>query len=398
MTAHSSGDPNDDLIFDGWPAPPPEEAARRRALVALIRREIEGADGAIPFARFMELALYAPDLGYYGAPQPKFGARGDYVTAPELSPLFGRCLANQIAQILSAPGRGDILEVGAGAGTLAVDLLLALEALGQLPHRYLILELSAALRMLQKLSLEQRAPHLLGRVQWIEALPAPGFRGVVLGNELLDAMPVTRFRATEQGVVEQYVCWDDTRFAACERPASTVVLARVQRLAPAQGYTSEIGLYAEAWVRSMAERLAHGVILLVDYGFPRAEFYHPQRAQGTLMCHYRQRAHGDPLILTGLQDITAHVDFSAIAEAGNTAGLALLGYTSQAAFLIGCGLAEMASEAADARVRLSFTQAINKLTAPHEMGELFKVIALGRGVRGSLRGFAVQDRSSRLRE
>lgn len=398
MTAHPSRDPNDDLISRGWPAPTPEEAARSRELMALIRREIEAAGGAIPFTRFMELALYASDLGYYSAPQPKFGEQGDYVTAPELSPLFGRCLANQVVQILSALGRGDILEVGAGSGTLAVELLLALEALGHLPQTYSILELSVALRMLQRQSLEQRAPHLLQRVQWLEALPSPGFRGVVLGNELLDAMPVTRFRATEDGAVEQYVCWDDERFDACERPASAVVRARLQRLALAPGYTSEIGLQAEAWLRDLAERLAQGVLLLVDYGFPRAEFYHPQRARGTLMCHYRQRAHSDPFILAGLQDITAHVDFSAIAQVAGETGLELLGYTSQAAFLIGCGLAEMASEVTDARSRLSFTQAINKLTAPHEMGELFKVIALGRGVRGPLRGFAVQDRSGRLQD
>jgi SAM-dependent MidA family methyltransferase len=219
---------------------------------------------------------------------------------------------------------------------------------------------------------------------------------VVFGNELLDAMPVTCFRVTEKGVVERYVCWNNARFATCERPASDAVHTRAKRLALALDFSSEIGLHAEAWVRSVAERLEEGVLLLVDYGFPRAEFYHPQRAQGTLMCHYRQRAHGDPLILVGLQDITAHVDFSGIAEAGSETGLELLGYTSQAAFLIGCGLAEMETVAADARAQLIRAQAINKLTGPHEMGELFKVIALGRGGRGPLRGFEVQDRRNRL--
>ncbi len=396
MIAHSPYNLDEDLASAGWPAPTPDDGARSRELTALIRRKIAAADGAIPFARFMELALYAPNLGYYSVPQPKFGEQGDYITAPELSPLFGRCLANQVAQILNALGQGDILEAGAGSAALATELLLALEALGHLPQRYLILELSAALRALQQQTLEQRAPHLRGCVQWLEALPAPGFRGVVFGNELLDAMPVARFRVTESGGVEQYVCWDGARFATCERPASEPVRARVKRLALAPNYLSEIGLHAEAWVRSLAERLEEGVLLLVDYGFPRAEFYHLQRAQGTLMCHYRQRAHGDPLLLVGLQDITAHVDFSAIAEAGSESGLDLLGYSSQAAFLIGCGLAEMETVTADARAQLIRAQAINKLTGPHEMGELFKVIALGRGGRSPLRGFVVQDRRSRL--
>ena len=396
MTSSTDDSLDSDLVPTGWPAPTAEQRTHSRALIALIRQEIATTGDAIPFSRFMELALYAPELGYYSAAQPKFGEQGDYVTAPELSPLFGRCLANQVVQILRVLGRGDVLEAGAGTGALAAELLLGLEALGHLPHHYFILELSAALRAQQQQTVEQRAPHLLERVLWLDALPPPGFCGVVLGNELLDAMPVARFRVTEKNIAEQYVRWDGTRFTSCERPASDVLSAHAASLALATDYVSEMGLHAQAWLRSMSVRLAQGVILLLDYGFPRAEFYHAQRTRGTLMCHYRHRAHDDPLILVGLQDITAHVDFTTIAQTGHDSNLDVLGYTSQAAFLIGCGLAEMATDPTDARAQLLHAQQIGKLTAPHEMGELFKVIALGRGVHEPLRGFTMQDRRNRL--
>jgi SAM-dependent MidA family methyltransferase len=396
MTATSHDDSNELFVPNGWPVPERDDRARSRELSALIRREIEATGGSIRFARFMELALYAPALGYYSAPQPKFGPTGDFVTAPEISPLFGQCMANQIVQVLDQLQTGDVLEVGAGAGTLAAQLLLALEALGRLPQNYYILELSAGLRALQRDTLEQRAPQLLNRVRWLEALPAPGFRGVIVGNELLDAMPVTRFHVVDNVPHEQHVCWRDAGFVFCDAPASGNVAARLAPLALRSDYVSEIGLHAEAWVRSLGACLEQGIVLLLDYGFPQAEFYHPQRAQGTLMCHYRHRAHSDPLILVGLQDITAHVNFTAIAEAGHDAGLKLYGYTSQAAFLIGCGLTELAIEHMDIRPRLEQAQTINKLTAPHEMGELVKAIALGKGAQEPLRGFVVQDRRSRL--
>jgi len=396
MTSAPRPDTDTALVPPGWPLPPAADLARSRALRALLRAQMDAAGGSIPFARFMELALYAPELGYYSAAQPKFGEAGDFVTAPELSPLFGLCLANQIAQVLEQVDGGDILEAGAGSGMLAAEVLLALEARGRLPQHYFILELSAALRALQQHTLERRAPHLLARVCWLDALPPPGFRGVVLGNELLDALPVTRFRVNGGGVLEQHVRYDGDEFAFCEQPASAGVTARVAALGLPSNYVSELGLQADAWLRSVATRLELGVVLLLDYGFPRAELYHPQRAHGTLMCHYRHRSHDNPLILVGLQDITAHVDFTAIAEAGHDTGLKLFGYTSQAAFLIGCGLTELAIESMDLRPQLEQAQAMNKLTAPHEMGELFKVIALGRGVRAPLRGFVIQDRRSRL--
>jgi SAM-dependent MidA family methyltransferase len=384
------------VVPSGWPRPADDDEARSRALTALIRGELDVAQGTLPFSRFMELVLYAPGLGYYSAAQPKFGAAGDYVTAPEISPLFGRALANQIVQVLDQLPTGDVLEVGAGAGTLAVQLLRALETLGRLPSRYLILEVSAGLRALQQRTLAEKAPQLLERVQWLEALPSSGFSGVVIGNELLDAMPVARFHLRGGEVFEQHVEWRDHGFAFCDRPARAPIAARIAPLALPDGYASEIGLHAEGWIRSVGAHLEQGAVLLLDYGFPQTEFYHPQRTQGTLMCHYRHRAHADPLLLVGLQDITAHVDFSAMAEAGHDAGLALYGYTSQAAFLIGCGITELAIEAMDLRPQLEQAQAIGKLTAPHEMGELVKAIALGKGLREALRGFVVQDRRNRL--
>jgi len=379
------------------PAPTPEELELGRQLEAVIRREIEAAGGTLPFSRFMELALYAPGLGYYSGGRQKFGAGGDFVTAPELGHVFARCLARQCAEVLAATG-GGILEAGAGSGALAAELLLELERLGRMPARYLILELSSELRARQQATLSERAPQLAGRVAWIDAPPAAGFRGVILGNELLDAMPVERFRIDGGEIMQLAVGWDGERFVWRSIPADAALRERVATLGLQDGYESELGLAAEGWIRSAADSLETGVLLLIDYGFPRTEFYHPQRATGTLMCHYRHRSHPDPLILAGLQDLTAHVDFSAIAAAGREAGLRLLGYTSQSLFLLGCGIDEVVADmgALDTRAQLTLAAELKKLTLPHEMGELFKVIALGRGVSGPLRGFGVQDRGARL--
>lgn len=378
-------------------SPTAVEEAHHDKLMQRLRQEMAAAGGAMAFDRFMELALYAPGLGYYVAGARKFGEHGDFITAPELGSLFARCLARPCQSLLAELGGGDILEAGAGSGALAADLLLELESLGRLPERYLILELGAELRARQNETIKRRAPHLFGRVHWLDGLPA-SFSGMLLANEVLDAMPVTRFKITQNGVTELYVAREGEGLAWQERPASASLRERVEPLGLAPGYISEINLRAEAWVRSVADSLKQGAMLLIDYGFPRAEFYHSQRAQGTLMCHYRHQAHDDPLRLTGLQDITAHVDFSAIAEAGVDAGLTLLGYTSQAAFLLDCGLDRImaASDPNDVRAHLALTQQIKKLTLPHEMGELFKVLALGRGVREPLPGFTLQDRRARL--
>lgn len=353
----------------------------------------------------MERALYAPGLGYYSAGRNPLGPAGDFITAPESSPLFGRCLARQCAQVLNALGAqnrpADLLEAGAGSGLLAAQLLLELEALHCLPRHYYLLELSGARRAQQEECLRRHAPHLYARVRWLERWPQPGWRGVVLANELLDALPVQRFRVTEQGVHQLKVGWEDERFVWRAQTADAAVEQRVAPLALPPGYESEIGLQAEAWIRGLAQVLDTAVVLLIDYGFPQPEYYHPQRAQGTLMCHYRHRSHGDPLILPGLQDITAHVDFTAIAGAAHDAHLALLGYASQADFLLATGLPQLledalADETLDPAARLALTQQVKRLTLPMEMGELFKVIAFGRNWDAPLLGFGLRDRSARL--
>lgn len=382
------------------PAPDPDAAAHSARLVAHLVREIDAAGGWIPFARYMELALYAPGLGYYAAGARKFGAAGDFVTAPELTPLFARTLATQAAQILAASAPA-ILEAGAGSGVLAADLLDALESRGCLPERYAILELSGELRARQQATLAARVPHLLPRIEWLDRLPER-WSGLVLANELLDAMPVHLVEWNADGIAERGVSRADAGFAWSARPAEGAVLAAARRIAaecalPA-GYLSEIALAAPAWTAAWGERLERGALLLIDYGFPRREFYHPQRATGTLMCHYRHHAHPEPFHLPGLTDITAHVDFTAIAEAGTEAGLDFLGYTTQAAFLFNCGLTEqLARTPADDPVRyLPQANAAQRLISPAEMGELFKVIALGRGIDTPLVGLARGDRSATL--
>jgi SAM-dependent MidA family methyltransferase len=384
------------------------------ALASHIHMEIDSHGGAIDFSRFMELALYTPGMGYYSAGRHQFrptvdfadqsGLKGagelpaDYSTASELGPVFAHCLARQCRQIFEEIGGGSILEAGAGSGLLAARLLQELEALNALPDRYLILELSGELRIRQMAAITHLVPRLVERVHWLDTLPRTGFQGIVLGNELLDAMAVDRFLSSDQEVFQFCVTRHNGGFDWDTRPADLRVQQRVRSLKLPKDYVSEINFRAEAWVQSVAEVLARGVVLLIDYGFPRAEYYHPQRREGTLMCHYRHRAHGNPLIRVGQQDITAHVDFTAIAQAAADAGLSLLGYTSQAAFLIANGIEKLISAADPNNVPeyLALTRQIKKLTLPQEMGELFKVIALGRGVEHPLTGFSLNDRCHHL--
>ena len=382
------------------PVPDDEAQAHSEQLVTVIRTAIDEAGGVLPFDHFMHLALYAPGLGYYSAGARKFGAEGDFVTAPELSPLFSRCVARQCVEALQQLDGGELLEFGAGSGTMASDILLELERLGQLPERYLIVEVSADLRQRQQQTLQRRAPHLAARVQWLEQLPQ-AFTGVVLANEVLDAMPVQRVRLAGDEMQALGVAWGDDGFywtplAHCPAPLMKRMKTLRSEYNLGGGYETEIGLAAEEWTREIGNWLHRGLVLLFDYGFPRSEFYHPQRSEGTLMCHYRHRAHGDPLILPGLQDITAHVDFTAIAEAALAGGLEVVGYGNQANFLIGNGLLELAQEATDTRQQLEAAAQLKRLMMPGEMGELFKVLALGRGVAGPWRGFALRDDRFRL--
>jgi len=379
------------------PAPGPDGLAHSAELSHRIAARIDASGGWIGFDQFMDMALYEPGLGYYSGGATKFGAAGDFVTAPEISPLFGRTLARQVAQVLAAT-RGDVLELGPGSGRLAVDVLLELDELGWLPRRYLMLELSGELRARQRERIGADAPHLLDRVVWLDALP-DAIEGVVIANEVLDAVPVNLVAWRESGIFERGVTRSGPAFQWAERPIADGVLAEAARAVPANPpFVSEIGLRAHALVASIATKLTQGVFLIVDYGFGSSEFHHPQRSNGTLMCHYRHRAHDDPFFLPGLQDITAHVDFTSVAEAAVDGGLSVLGYTTQARFLINCGITELlaAEDPAAAARYLPIASQAHRLLSPAEMGELFKVLALGRQFDEPLRGFPIGDLSRLL--
>jgi len=378
--------------------PPPDDDAREHSARVFrhIRERIASEGGWIPFAVFMDLALHAPGLGYYAAGAQKFGAPGDFVTAPEITPLFGRCVARQVAQILELTG-GDIVELGAGSGVLAVDMLGELERLDRVPKRYRILEPSPDLAQRQQHRVKQSIPSLAGGVEWIETLPEK-FSGVIIANEVLDALPVHLVAWREDGLFERGVTFRDDSFAWEEREADESLGVVVNEIVVSAPYLSEISPGVNALVAGLAECIRHGAVFLIDYGFGRSEYYHPQRSGGTLMCHYRHRAHVDPFFLPGLQDITAHVDFTAVATAGVEAGCSLAGYTTQAQFLLNSGITELLAQtpvehAAD---YLPQAAAVQKLVSPAEMGELFKVLALSRGIDVPLLGFAEGDRVERL--
>ncbi len=355
------------------------------------------AGGWISFARYMEMALYAPGLGYYSAGSRKLGEGGDFVTAPELSPLFGRCIARQMAQMYGE-GLRNVLEIGAGTGVLAAEVLLEMAALDCTPESYLILDLSGDLRERQQQTIARRTPALLDRVHWLDVLPGQ-FEGVILANEVLDATPTHRVRRSDADMEEIGVATGGTgAFETAPRPAARDLAAAASQLTLPPHYETEINLSARALVTSLARLLTRGVMLLIDYGFPAREFYHPQRNQGTLMCHYRHHAHDDPFAFVGLQDITTHVDFSAMATAAIDGGAALLGYATQANFLINCGITELLSQtpASDTRAYAPLVAQAQKLLSPAEMGELFKVIAMGKSIGAPLLGFTRGDKSHTL--
>ncbi|HKW36301.1 MAG TPA: SAM-dependent methyltransferase [Burkholderiales bacterium] len=378
------------------PEPTPDAREHSDRVAEHIRGEIAASGGWISFARYMELALYAPGLGYYSAGAKKLGKAGDFVTAPEISPLYGQTLARQVLQVLRSGGE-EVLEVGAGSGALAATLLEELERSGNLPRNYLILELSADLRERSRDTLAARVPHLLERVAWLNRLP-PAFSGVVLGNEVLDAMPVQVVRVNGGKIEEGGVGARGGRLGWSWRLASGELLAAALALDLPEGFRTEIALAVRGFVRTLAGVLEKGVALFVDYGFPRMEYYHAQRRDGTLMCHYRHHAHADPFFLPGLQDITSHVDFSAVAAAAREGGLDLAGYTSQAQFLVNCGITEVMSRtpSEDRTAFLPLANQANRLMSPAEMGELFKVIALSRGFPAPLVGLTEGDRRQAL--
>ncbi|WP_321883698.1 class I SAM-dependent methyltransferase [Paraburkholderia bannensis] len=393
------------------PVPEPIALAQSEALAATLRAEIAAAGGWLPFDRYMERTLYAPGLGYYSGGSRKFGLfaddGSDFVTAPEMSPLFAATLARAVGEALAASGTRALMEFGAGTGRLAAGVMLALEALGVPFDSYAIVDLSGELRERQRDTIAQRAPHLLDRVQWLDALPA-SFEGVVIGNEVLDAMPVRLFARKDAVWHERGVAVSaDNAFVFSDRPAMSgrdadwaqgvpgSVLAAIDG---SDDYVAETHEAALAFTRTVCAMLTRGAAFFIDYGFPESEYYHPQRVQGTLMCHYRHRAHDDPFLYPGLQDITAHVEFTGIAQAGVETGADLLGYTSQARFLMNAGITEVLGEidVSDVARFIPAANAVQKLVSEAEMGELFKVIAFSRGIDSTIAAFARGDRSHTL--
>ncbi|MEO5675954.1 MAG: SAM-dependent methyltransferase, partial [Usitatibacter sp.] len=371
------------------PVPSADAAAHSRRLAEHIASVIAAEGDWIPFSRFMELALYAPAMGYYTAGSRKFGGDGDFVTAPEISDMYAKCVSRQAIQVLEATG-GDVLELGPGSGVLAADLFGELKSVGRAPRNYLLLEVSPDLRERQRARIAERFPGDLARFTWIDRLPEK-IRGLVIANGVLDVVPFALVHRKdgelyERGVVvsQSGFAWDDERMPAGElrRRAAAV-------LPPGDyDYLSEIGLPAEGLVRTIAQSLEAGVALFIDYGFSEREFYHPQRSMGTLRCHYRHRFHGDPFFMPGLQDITAHVDFTAMGRAAEQGGAEVEGYTTQAYFLISCGLAVLVSAGDPTATlsRLKATSAVHRLISPSEMGELFKVMGIVKGMDGPLLG------------
>ena len=369
------------------PALSPDEERHSRAAAELIRERITAAGGWISFADFMEMALYAPGLGYYSAGAVKLGASGDFVTAPEVSDLFSRCVARQCADVLAATG-GDILELGAGTGRMAACVLQSLAEIRVLPDKYHILEVSADLADRQRARLGELPKELRDRVIWLDRLPAAPMRGVVLANEVLDALPVQRFvvragHARELGValVGDGFAWQESSSEISDIPAEDLP----------DGYISEVCSRVDPWIAGVSQCVSQGALLLFDYGLPRAHYYHPQRADGTLRCYFKQRAHDNPFINIGVQDITAWVDFTRVADAGLAAGLEIAGFVTQAAFLLGTGIEAMTMEVDDVALRARLAGEARRLLMPGEMGESFKVMALCRDLDVPLRGFAYQD-------
>jgi SAM-dependent MidA family methyltransferase len=367
-------------------------------LHAQLAAEIRAAGGWIGFERYMEAALYAPGLGYYSAGARKLGRGGDFTTAPEISRLFGGCVAQQCAGVFCEVGTGSILEIGAGSGALAADVLSRLESLRCLPQRYSILDVSADLRERQHISLERRVPHLLERVRWVDSPPEEPFDGVIIANEVLDALPVTRFRWHPGSCEELGVALEGDRFVWAPRPAGEALTSMCRSLAAAggewqDGYQSEYCPRLAAWTREVTRALRRGAALWIDYGLPRSQYYFPQRRDGTLLCHFRQRAHDNPFVHPGLQDITAWVDFTLLAQCCAPAGYELAGFTTQAHFLAALGVdQEMQRLAgADPNRHARLANEARRLMLPGEMGERFKAMAWSRGLQAPLRGFSLHD-------
>jgi SAM-dependent MidA family methyltransferase len=378
------------------PSLPPDAARHGAAVLQAVRDAVVTHGGWLAFDDYLRIVLYAPGLGYYSAGSAKIGRDGDFVTAPELSGLFGRCVARQCAQILR-PAGGDVLELGPGTGALALSVLAALGELEALPRHYYILEVSADLRARAQQRFESLPQALRERVRWLDTLPAMPIAGVILANEVADALPFKRFMVTSDAPLESGVALTaEGELIEAERPADALLAAQISQIAaslPAAlspGYRSELCPMLQPWIGALGAALSRGAALIIDYGLGRREYYHRQRAHGTLRCHFRHRAHQDPLLHPGLQDITAWVDFTRVAEAAADAQLEVGGYCTQAAFLLANGIeSDLAASGAGERARLA--SEARQLLLPGEMGETFKVMALTRGLDAPLRGFEYQD-------
>ncbi|MGA2861746.1 MAG: class I SAM-dependent methyltransferase [Steroidobacteraceae bacterium] len=379
------------------PQLPPDEARHGAAVLHAVRDAIATHGGWLAFDDYLRIVLYAPGLGYYSAGSAKFGGGGDFVTAPELSGLFGRCVARQCAEILQRAG-GDVLELGAGTGALAASVLTTLRELELLPQHYYILEVSADLRARQQQRLASLPEALRVRVQWLDALPAAPIAGVILANEVADALPFKRFVVTSEAPLERGVAVSPQGdLFEADRPADAALQADIGRIAVSlpwplpPGYRSELCPMLQPWIVALSAALSRGVALIIDYGLARREYYHPQRSGGTLRCHFRHRAHEDPLLHPGLQDISAWVDFTRVAEAAADATLAVAGYCTQAAFLLATGIESDLAAGGATLERARLASQARQLLLPGEMGESFKVMALTRGADAPLRGFEYQD-------
>ena len=387
----------------GLPTPDAAALADSHKLQTLIAESIQHNGGTIGFDQYMETTLYAPQLGYYNSTRDKFGEQGDFITAPELTPLFAYLLANQLQQVLTTLKGGTILEIGAGTASMAGGILDRLNTLERLPERYLILEISDALVQQQKTYLQQNYPKLYERVTWLKQFPRESFRGVIVANEVLDAIPVKRFKYIREAIMEITVGLNQHGgFVWMEKPADGILTEKIQTLNETctlpDNYISEINLNLNVWIQSLANCLSEGVVLLSDYGYPQKEYYHPERQGGTLICHYRHRAHDDPFVFPSLQDISASVDFTALAGSGLAANIDVLGYTNQTYFLAGNGLGEALAELEMTGRQEIFTlkQAARQLTLPNHMGEKFKFMILGKNFFHPLQGFSIRDQRALL--
>lgn len=401
MKSVNNRNSNGKISAKSLPEPSEQAIAHSQKLTDNIKRFLS-RHKSLPFSKFMEMALYTPQLGYYAGGLPKIGKTGDFITAPEVSNIFSRCLARQAAQVLAQLDEANIVEFGAGQGTMAKDILLELDNMQQPIHRYYIVEISADLKERQKHTFEQHLPEeIVKKIVWLDKLPSAPISAVVLANEVLDAMPFERLRIEPDRALQGYVVFNE-KTQQFDWDFQTITDSKLQKFANQLiqhigkvsdlGYETEINLNLKPWLKSLNDILAEGAVFLIDYGYSRHEYYQPARVMGTLRCHYQHRAHNNPFFYPGLQDITAHVDFTAVAENAFDSGFKVAGFTTQAHFLMGSGLLEMSAGIdADITEQIQIAQQIKTLTLPDEMGETFKAIALTKNFDQSLIGFNIRD-------